>query len=175
MAGKSKPEHGKFPIREDRVDRIEVHVAGICLREAGKGWKILAAKRKSSWSLFPNKWECGGGMVRRGESFQAAVKRQMFEEFGLTVEPWFIVEAYEISTPRGQRVIPGVRFVCLCQSPETEVRLNTREFSDFRWLKLPLKEHVDWIGGLDKTIAKVVTPRLLSKSRREPLPSNQDF
>jgi 8-oxo-dGTP pyrophosphatase MutT (NUDIX family) len=71
---KSKPEHKKFPIREDGIHKIEVHVAGVCVREEGKGWKMLAAKRKSTRSLFPNKWECGGGAVHSGEGFEAALK-----------------------------------------------------------------------------------------------------
>ena len=47
-------------------------------------------------------------MVHNGENFEAAVKRQMFEEFGLHVTPWVLLEAYEIHIRPPQRIIPGV-------------------------------------------------------------------
>jgi len=161
MASSRKPqprEHNGFPMREDRIFKIEVHVAGICVREQRGRWKLLAARRSSERSLFPGKWECGGGMVHPGEGFEAAIARQMFEEFGLEVEPWFLAETYTIHVPRSQRIIPGVRWVCLCRKGET--RLNVREFAEYRWLKLPLVESLDWIGGIPEAIHQV-TPRIL--------------
>jgi 8-oxo-dGTP pyrophosphatase MutT (NUDIX family) len=154
-------EHAGFPIREDKIHRIEVHVAGICARESADGWQILAAKRTAERSLFPEKWECGGGMVHAGESFEAALKRQMFEEFGLHVEPWFLVEAYEIHTSKAQKIIPGVRFACL--SKLGKVRLNKREFSSSKWIHLPLQERLDWIDGLEGAIRRI-TPRIFNHS-----------
>jgi 8-oxo-dGTP pyrophosphatase MutT (NUDIX family) len=161
---KRKSEHRKFPSREDGIEKLEVHVAGVCVRETKQGqWVILAARRSSKRSLFPEKWECGGGMVRAGEGFEEALKRQMFEEFGLDVEPWFIVESYQIHIPKKQRIIPGVRFVC--RTKQGDVKLNDREFSEFKWIKLPLSESLDWIGGIEEIIRTVVTPKLLSDQR----------
>lgn len=143
------PEHTVFRMREDGKDRIEVHVAGVCMRIVNGEWKILAAQRTAQRSLFPGKWECGGGMVRRGESFESALKRQMFEEFGLDVQPYLLLQAYEIHVP-GQRIIPGVRFVCLAH--EGSVHLNTREFSRYRWLSVPVPKSLDWIGGIKEVL-----------------------
>src|SRR5438552_2179474 len=70
--GNRKPpqhEHASFPTREDGIARIEVHVAGVCVRQIAGKWHVLAAKRSPIRSLFPNHWECGGGMVHAGESF----------------------------------------------------------------------------------------------------------
>jgi transposase-like protein len=43
--------------------------------------------------------------------------------------------------------------------------LNDREFSEFKWIKLPLSESLDWIGGIEEIIRTVVTPKLLSDQR----------
>lgn len=139
-------------------------MAGICARESEDGWRILAGKRTPDRHLFPEKWECGGGMVQSGESFESALKRQMFEEFGLHVQPWFIVEAYEIHVATPQKIIPGVRFVCLSQ--EGKVNLNKREFSTCKWVELPLREQLDWIDGLERAI-KQITPRIVAKAGTE--------
>ena len=89
-------------------------------------------------------------MVRAGEGFDAAIRRQMFEEFGLKIERVKTVEIYEIHIPRGQRVIPGIRFLCVAN--DGKVRLNRREFSSYRWIDLPIREHLDWIPGLKEVV-----------------------
>lgn len=160
-----QPEHGEFPIREDRVERIEVHVAGVCLLENAERWYALAAKRTADRHLYPNLWECGGGMVRSGEGFRAALARQMFEEFGLTVDPWFLVEDYEIHVPPPQKIIPGVRFAC--RAREGSVRLNPREFAESRWLALPLEESLDWIPGIREALDRVAARLASSEGLRE--------
>src|SRR5579863_9865556 len=109
-------EHqGPFPIREDGLTRphIEVHVAGVCVRPRNDHWEVLIAQRTNERHLYPGKWECGGGQVNPGEGFNDAVKRQIFEEFGLDVEPCDLLETYEIHVPGQKRVIAGLRFLCI--------------------------------------------------------------
>jgi 8-oxo-dGTP pyrophosphatase MutT (NUDIX family) len=167
-AGKIRGEHNcQAPIREDQRDRIEVHVAGICVRPTADGaWEALAAKRTRERSLYPGKWECGGGHVRRGEDLQDAIKRQIFEEFGIDVEPYFVVETYAIPVPSKDRVIPGIRFLCLAGEGSVHVRLNKREFSSCRWVRLPVP-NLDWIEGL-KAALDSLEPALLSSLERKP-------
>jgi 8-oxo-dGTP pyrophosphatase MutT (NUDIX family) len=149
------------PIREDGPDRIEVHVAGACVRFEDGRWQLLAGRRTDTRSLFPGKWECGGGQVRKGEDFQAAVRRQFFEEFGLEVTPLHVIEPYTIHVPV-RHVIPGVRFLCLARTGI--VRLNNREFSEYRWLDLPLSApDLDWIPGLKETLDTHVSPAILNQ------------
>ncbi|MEK7630510.1 MAG: NUDIX domain-containing protein [Patescibacteria group bacterium] len=148
-----KLEHAHFPIREDGPPLIEVHVAGVCVRQDAGRWKVLGAKRSRERSLFPGHWECGGGSVLPGESFEAAIKRQIFEELGLAIEPRQILEAYSIHVPTEQRVIPGIRFLCLAN--KGAVKLNFREFSSFRWFDLPLRQSVPWIPGIKEVLDRV--------------------
>lgn len=135
-----------FKIREDHIERIEVHVASICMREGESGWRVLIAQRSPDRELFPGKWECGGGMVRSGENFETAIRRQVFEEFGLHARPLEVLELYEIHTADPlQPIIPGVRF--LCQATHETVRLNRREFSRYEWVSFPVPNR-DFIGSL---------------------------
>lgn len=142
--------HQDFPRREEGTDALEVHVAGVCVRQTDDGWYVLAAQRQSDRKVFPGKWECGGGQVRRGEGFVQALKRQFSEEFGLEVAPCNPLRVYEIPVSEPQQIIPGVRI--LCETREENVDLNVREFSEYRWLKLPVEEDLDWIGGIKEVL-----------------------
>jgi ADP-ribose pyrophosphatase YjhB (NUDIX family) len=103
-------------------------------------------------AIFFFKWECGGGQVRKGEGFESAIRRQIFEEFGLDVQPYSILQAYEIHGGV-QRIIPGIRWVCIAH--EGRVRLNMREFTRYRWLKFPLPKSIDWIGGVKEALEAI--------------------
>lgn len=154
----TRREHnGMIKIREDGPDLIEVHVAAVCIRVVRGRWKLLAARRTEERSLFHGNWECGGGQVRTGEDFQAAIKRQIFEEFGLEIEPYSLVGDYSIHIPERQRVIPGVRYLCLAK--DGAVRLNRREFDVHRWVNFPVPP-LDWIGGLKETLDSIQLPDL---------------
>jgi 8-oxo-dGTP pyrophosphatase MutT (NUDIX family) len=138
--------HGDAPIREDGKEHIEVHVAGVCLRRKKEHWEVLIAKRSAKRSLYPGKWECGGGQVRRAETFQDAVRRQFFEEFGIDIQPQYVIEDYGIPVRNAMRVIPGLRFLVTASS-ESRVRLNKREFSAYRWVRFPVPK-LPWIEGV---------------------------
>lgn len=146
-------EHDGFPTREQGAETIEAHVAGVCVRQADDGWYALVARRQRTRSLYPGLWECGGGQVRRGEGFTAALRRQFFEEFGLDVNAHRPIAVYDIPVPWDQQIIPGLRI--LCTASAGEVRLNTNEFSEYRWLKLPVEEQLDWIGGIKEMLDEV--------------------
>lgn len=151
-----KSEHnGAAPTREDGRIQIEVHVAGACIRLVNGRWKLLAAQRTDKRSLYPKKWECGGGQVRRGEDFVSAIKRQIEEEFGLSVVPYQIIEAYSIPIPGQQSVIPGLRWLCIANAGR--VRLHKREFSRYQWVDFPVPK-LDWIPGLRETLNRIVLP-----------------
>jgi 8-oxo-dGTP diphosphatase len=174
MARKSiRSEHnGVFPIREDgRVrSNIEVHVAGVCVRPTNDHWEVLIAQRTIERHLYPGKWECGGGQVNYGEGLNDAVKRQIFEEFGLEVEPYALLEIYEIHVPGPKRVINGVRFLCLAS--DGVIRLNSREFTQYQWVGFPVPADLDWIEGVKKML-DTIGPELLSKLPQRKAPDTE--
>ena len=132
-------------MREEGVNRIEVHAAGICVDKD----KVLIVKRSSSRRLCPNLWECGGGQVNPGENFEDAVVRQLREELGVIVEPLRVVNTYEIDTGDDSEKIPGIRFVCKLvgyvngSGPEI-----SEEHSEFKWIGVDEVEGFDFVPGL---------------------------
>ncbi|HDD44483.1 MAG TPA: hypothetical protein ENG63_06460 [Candidatus Desulfofervidus auxilii] len=61
--------------------------------------------------MYPLFWECGGGQVHIRESFEEAVRRQMWEEFGIKVKVLKSFTSYVIPSSNGRPAIPGVRFL----------------------------------------------------------------
>ncbi|MBN2094683.1 MAG: NUDIX domain-containing protein [Candidatus Aenigmarchaeota archaeon] len=139
-------------MREEGTDKLEVHVAGICFL----GDSVLIAKRSASRAIFPGFWECGGGQVKSGESFEGAIKRQIREEFGAVIKPLFALAAYEIPALGEKQVkIPGVRFAC-----QVESFLNGRgpeiseEHTEWKIQKATELDGLKFIPGLKQDIAR---------------------
>ncbi|MBU0894826.1 MAG: NUDIX domain-containing protein [Nanoarchaeota archaeon] len=123
-----------FPIREDKQEKIEVHVAGFCFRLKGKRVQLLVGKRRKDRDLFPSKWECGGGQVKKNENFEEAMRRQYYEEFGIRVNVLSPIFSYEILRPNGPK-IPGIKFLCKSiDNGNEDIILNKREFSEYKWV-----------------------------------------
>jgi 8-oxo-dGTP diphosphatase len=116
---------------------------------------VLIAKRLPTRELYPNKWECGGGQVRPEESFEDAIKRQLFEEFGLAIKVVQPIGTYEIITgSEKQAKIPGVKFLCIPENSKTEITLNQKEFSEYKWISVKSIYKFDMISGIKKDIQK---------------------
>lgn len=138
-------------MREDNVNRIEVHVAGICFN----GNKVLVLKRSPSRRLFPNLWECGGGQVNSGENFEEAVIRQLREEAGIAVRPIEVVGTYEIPIMGDQRKIPGVYFACRLEGfvCGKEPKISS-EHTEWQWQEINKLENLEFIPGIKENIRK---------------------
>ncbi len=128
-------------MREKELEKIEVHVAGICLKDG----QVLCAKRTQARKLFPGKWECGGGQVRYGERFEDACKRQFREEFGVMVEPLAVIGTYFIDD--GETKIPGLKFLCDIVE-EYELKADPGEHDEIRFMPLDAIETYDFIPGV---------------------------
>lgn len=105
----------QFIPRERLRETPEVHVAGMCLTEAGTdhGIRVLLARRAVDRQLFPGKIEGCGGQLRHSENFTDGVRRHFQSEFGIDVEVLYehCFYFYEIRQP-DTPVIPGIRFLC---------------------------------------------------------------
>lgn len=137
-------------MREEKIDKIEVHVAGICFA----GDKVLMIRRSPSRKIYPKLWECGGGEIKSGENFKEAVTRQMKEELGIIVKPIEALRVYEILTPNlEQKKIPGVRFVCkiteFINGKEPEI---SNEHSEWRWQSVDKLDELEIIPGIKEDI-----------------------
>ncbi len=64
------------------IDYIGVGVGAIIVNAEGK---IFLAKRGKKARNEVGKWECPGGGLEFGDSFEATIIREMKEEFGITI------------------------------------------------------------------------------------------
>jgi 8-oxo-dGTP diphosphatase len=137
-------------MREERIHKIEVHVAGICF----SGDNVLVLKRSPSRKLYPNLWECGGGAVWPGENFEEALKREMKDEAGIIVEPIMALKTYEILVPDSeQKKIPGLRIVCrfigFVSGKEPQI---SKEHTGWKWITVDKLDGLDFIPGIKEDI-----------------------
>jgi 8-oxo-dGTP diphosphatase len=138
-------------MREEIPHEIEVHVASIIFRKTNGIVEVLIAKRSPKRALYPSKWECGGGQVFAGESFQEALKRQVKEEFNCTITLVGILGPYEIESPTlPQKKISGIKFACIIESGEPQVA--SEEHTECRWITLDKLDDYDFIGTLKEDI-----------------------
>lgn len=138
-------------MREDGVYQLEVHVAGICIRNN----KVLIAKRSETRRLLPEKWECGGGQVKYGEDFDEAVRRQLREELGIVVGRIVPISTYNILIDSEQKKIPGLEFACDFESyVEGNAPKISDEHSEYRWQDIQNLEGLDFIEDLDDKIKR---------------------
>ncbi len=133
-------------MREEKIHKIEVHVAGICFMDD----KVLIAKRAATRELYPGLWACGGGQVETGENFEEAVKRQLKEELGVIIEPIASFGTYEILTPDSeQKKIPGLRFACkvigFVNGKEPQI---SKEHTEWKFLAIDKLAELEFIPGL---------------------------
>lgn len=79
------------------IDYIGVSVGAMIFNKSGE---IFLAKRGIQAKNEQGHWESPGGSVEFGESLEDAVKREIFEEYGIDVE---LVEQY----PAADHIIPN--------------------------------------------------------------------
>jgi 8-oxo-dGTP pyrophosphatase MutT (NUDIX family) len=60
---------------------FEVVVAGVLIEEG----RVLLCHRSRDRKWYPNVWDLPGGHVEPGESLAQALKRELFEELGVTL------------------------------------------------------------------------------------------
>ncbi len=138
--------------REEGLHKIEVHVAALCFDlESEDETRCLILKRTATRSLYPNLWECGGGQMKAGESFQDAALRQIKEETGLEADILFPYGDYFIETEDGG--IPGLKFVCSVDGGK-DVVLDPKEHTAYAWVQESDLDSYDFIAGVRDDIAE---------------------
>ena len=93
-----------------------------------KDGALLFLRRRNSPAK--GQWWFPGGRIRRGESIEEALLREVKEETGLTVTKYRLVNVYSRIFPERH----DITVVYLCECNEGEVKLNA-EHSEFKFLK----------------------------------------
>lgn len=77
-------------------DYIGVGIGAVILNNEGK---IFMSKRGMKSNNEKGKWECPGGTLEFGESFEECLKREIKEEFGIEIELLHQLEPYNHFIP----------------------------------------------------------------------------
>lgn len=138
-------------MREEKIHKIEVHVATMCFNDKKE---VLIAKRSPERSLYPNIWACGGGLVWPGENFEDAIKREAKDELGVIVDIIGASGTYEIPIPDSeQKKIPGIKFACMVLSfvngKDPQI---SKEHSEWRWISINELDDFNFIPGVRQDI-----------------------
>ena len=90
--------------------------------------KLLLLRRK--YDPAKGQWWFPGGRIRKGESIEEALFREVEEETGLTVTNYRLVNVYSRIFPERH----DITIVFLCECDEGEVKLND-EHSEFKFFE----------------------------------------
>jgi nucleoside triphosphatase len=131
-------------------------VVGVIHNEARA---VLICKMPPGRGVFPGQWGLPGGGIEEGESAQAALQRELYEEVGLAVseiEPLFFSDgSYTKSFADGrQQEIYMVFLLYACQAASSAVRLND-EFEQYAWVRR------EELAGFDLNVETAKTFRRL--------------
>ncbi|MHA6606783.1 (deoxy)nucleoside triphosphate pyrophosphohydrolase [Photobacterium damselae] len=106
------------------------------------GGQFLAVQRgESKLSYVSKKWEFPGGKVEAGETFVAAITRELEEELRITIaEPQFLLTV--------EHSYPDFDITMHCFVVDVPTReLELTEHLDFRWLNKDQLWDLDWAAA----------------------------
>ena len=111
---------------------MDVHfglsVKALLCREEDRS--VLLIRRAANSAYWPREWDLPGGKVDAGETFDAALRREIAEETGLRVR----VEGLLWAGARSVRDQAFVLLVMRCWARPGEVRLSD-EHEEFCWIQ----------------------------------------
>lgn len=116
--------------REGGADRPEVQVAvGVLVRPDGR---FLLTSRPPG-KAYAGYWEFPGGKIEPGETVHAALRRELQEEIGLTIEASHHWKVERVDYPHA---LVRLHF---CKVFEWTGELQMREGQSFAWETLPVR------------------------------------
>ncbi len=119
---------------------------------------VLLVRRKNP--PLQGRWTLPGGKVEGGESLVEAVKREVLEETGLTVEVKELVEVVEVITPAPAPAFHYVIMDYLATSP-IAVPIAGDDALDARFVPLSELGNYDLTASVHQVIAKAL--RMLTR------------
>jgi mutator protein MutT len=98
-----------------------------------RGDHFLLLHRSPTNDYMPDKWDIPGGTVEAGETAEAALAREVFEETALRVQAKNIL--YVFTNCDQVPVRQTFQLVYLADYVDGPVRINPNEHDEYRWLK----------------------------------------
>lgn len=112
---------------------------------------ILLLKRNAQRRTSPNKWQTPSGFINEGESAEEAVLREVKEETALDGTIKKSGSAFEVVDEWARWII--VPFLILVKSDK--VVIDTKEHSEFRWVKVNDVSSFECVKGIEEDLKAV--------------------
>lgn len=116
------------------VDYIGVSCAFLCHDGAGK---FLFHKRSAVCRDEQNRWDCGGGALEFGETFEDAVRREVKEEYGVEARSVVHLGSKNVIRDNGRVITHWVAQMHLVEVDPTSVIIGEpRKMESLGWFPL---------------------------------------
>ena len=112
---------------------------------------ILLLKRNAQRRTSPNKWQTPSGFIKEGESAEEAVLREVKEETSLDGTIKKSGRAFEVVDEWARWII--VPFLISVISDK--VVIDTKEHSEFTWVKVDEISSFECVEGIDEDLKAV--------------------
>jgi 8-oxo-dGTP diphosphatase len=112
---------------------------------------ILLLKRNPRRRTSPNKWQTPSGFIKEGESAEEAVLREVKEETALEGTIKKSGSTFEVVDEWARWII--VPFLIIVKSDK--VVIDTREHSEFRWVRVDEVSSFECVKGIDEDLKAI--------------------
>ena len=113
-----------------------------------KEGKILLIKRKGG--IHSGKWAFPGGIIKKGETNEEALNREILEETGLKIKKILKKIADYKYKRKNLEITKGTSY--LVQVEKFEVTISTKEISSFKWVDLEEIKKLDCVPGIKEEV-----------------------
>jgi 8-oxo-dGTP diphosphatase len=117
----------------------------------GDNCTILLLKRSAQRRTSPNKWQTPSGFINEGESAEEAIIREVKEETALEGTIKKSGNVFEVVDEWARWII--VPFLISVKSDK--VVIDSREHSEFRWVKVNEISSFECVKGIDEDLKAV--------------------
>ena len=119
--------------------------------------KLLLIRKSAVDIKNPYKWELPGGRKQVGEDVDQHIKREVFEEVGLTVEPKEIFDIWNFTLHINEKPFTVVAVARFCDLVDNEIKITEDIIDNYKWVEIngDLLKY-DLISGIKKPIKKLV-------------------
>src|SRR5919109_5121289 len=112
---------------------------------------ILLLKRNAQRRTSPNKWQTPSGFINEGESAEEAILREVKEETSLDGTIKKSGSVFEVIDQWARWII--IPFLILVKSDK--VVIDTKEHSEFKWIKVDEISNFECVKGIDEDLKAV--------------------
>lgn len=113
--------------------------------------RIIILKRNAQRRTSPNKWQTPSGFMKEGESAEEAVLREVWEETSLSGTIKKSGSVFEVADDWARWII--VPFLISVKTDK--VIIDSKEHSEFRWVKIDEISTFECVKGIDEDLKSV--------------------